>query len=1185
MLADERSRPRGATCRATTRCRRSAARTIGAMGLVLIAGCAGSRALRGVSSQPTLAEGVDAARALVPLDQLEPPIAPVVSNPPGPLSERGARQIALGRELVDQQRFTDAAIELERALRYDANHPHVHRALAVLHWRAGNLPRSKTHAQQALSANADDAVSQFILGRSLAEEGDLQGAILGYRTALRCSDFGRDRAIAVETQLKLGEALASEDYLVAALECLRGVDRAPAEGDSRTDAAAERAARLSRVAILERLGRFGDAAVELRPIATGASDVETRLRLARLHLAAGQPDESIAALADLDVDDESVLATLVEAYRKSGRLDGAVEALRDRARQGRLGPRGVLQTADLMSELGQREAAAEELTRYLEVRPDALPVRLRLIGEYSSAGEWSAAVRAAAEGFARAPEQEDELRAAVMALGDNATAAAALGAAATDGEPAAYSFALGLVMERGARPEAAEARFRSSLAADNNFVPARAALARLLSQRHRYDEAIEVARRRDPNVVDDARLEMVLGGVFDRLDDVKQAEAHYRAALDKDRTNALAQMELAALARRSGDVLSAQQLLRGLLRQNPDHEAAREALSFAYLERGELEAALRELDELRQRSTRPTTVARCTALLEQVNKPDAEQYRKRLLAAMAEHGENVETWLAVAESYVESEEDAARHAYEQVLRLSPDHESALVGLKDVHRRLLDFDGACGYLRRLLAARPNRHTWRLELIEFRLALADSASALEIVRAQLARPDLDDRARRAYQQSLLSALTQAGQVDELEQTLRGWAQQEEHGTAWTLQLAAWYDDRDRPQDAIAALEARAAKGAPEPVLLRVLVELLARTGQETRAYQMLLDRLWEDPQQDEVCAMLISALAEAKRVDDAVELVRNQLVRSPQREAYQDVWIGVLARDDQEASAATLTEGMLDQVGAALARFQDPQARPPAMGDLDSVLLRPDDTSRMERLHARMESLRQRLVVLLMEAERNRDAERLLTQWLERAQDGRSQLGFLRLLAVLHQRSGADDLSQEATEQAFRLSPGDTTLSNDVAYGWVNRGIRLPEAERLIRVALSRDPRSAAYLDTYGWLLYKSGRFDESSQWLERANRNAVEPDGVICDHFGDALWQAGRKEEAVAQWKRGASLVQGKPASDWLSSDERRVLETTPIKIDNATAGRVPPVATVASPDAAEPEGPAKGDAGSAPGSK
>lgn len=1181
MRADERTRPRTPYGGMVMRLWRSAVRSIGILALILIAGCASSRAMRGSPSQPALAEGVDASRAMVPLDRLEPAIAPTVSNPPAALSERAARQVALARELMDQQRFTDAAIELERALRYDANHPYVHRALAELHWRAGNLGRAKTHAQQALSANADDAVSQFIVGRCLAEEGDRPGAILAYRTAFHCSDFGRDHAFALETYLKLGEALAAEDYLVAALECLRSVDQASAEGDGSRLAAVERAARLSRVAILERLGRVGEAAGELRPIATGTADVETHLRLARLYLAAGESDESIAALADLDVDDEAILGTLIEAYRRSGRLDGAVDALRDRSRQGRLGPRGVLQMADLLHELGRRDAA-EELTRYLEFRPDALPVRLRLVSEYASAGEWNAALRAAAEGFARAPEQEEELRAALTAIGDDADAVAALEAAPTDGETASHAFALGLVMERGGRPQAAEARYRSSLAADSGVVPARAALARLLSRQHRYDEAIAAAQRRDPNVVDDARLEMVLGEVFDRLDDIKQAELHYRAALDKDRTNVLAQMELAALARRSGDILTAQQVLRGLLRQNPDHEATREALSFAYLERGELEAALHELDELRQRSTRPTTVARCAALLEQVNKPDAEQYRKRLLAAMSEHGEDVETWLAVAESYVEFEEDAARHAYERVLRLSPDHESALVGLKDVHRRQLDFDGACEYLRRLLTSRPNRHTWRLELIELRLALADSDSALEVVRGQLGRSDLDERARRAYQQSLLSAMTQAGQSEELEQTLRGLVQQEEHGASWALQLAAWYDDRDRPQDAIAVLEARAAKGTPDPVLLRALVELLARTGQETRAYQMLLDRLWEDPQQDEVAAMLISTLAEAKRVDDAVELVRNRLVRTPQREAYQDLWIGVLARNDRDASAATITEGMLDQVGAALARFQDPQGRAPATNDLDSLLFRPDDTSRVERLHARMDSLRQRLVVLLMGADRNRDAERMLTQWLERARDGRSQLGFLRLLAVLQQRLGADDLAQEATEQAFRLSPDDTTLSNDVAYGWINRGIRLPEAERLIRVALSRDPRSAAYLDTYGWLLYKSGRFDESARWLERATRNATEPDGVICDHLGDALWQAGHFEEAVAQWKRAVALVRSKPARDWFSSDEHRVLETTSTKADNGAAGRVPPVAAVASPDAAES---AKGDAGAASGSK
>ena len=52
----------------------------------------------------------------------------------------------------------------------------------------------------------------------------------------------------------------------------------------------------------------------------------------------------------------------------------------------------------------------------------------------------------------------------------------------------------------------------------------------------------------------------------------------------------------------------------------------------------------------------------------------------------------------------------------------------------------------------------------------------------------------------------------------------------------------------------------------------------------------------------------------------------------------------------------------------------------------------------------------------------------------------------------------------------LKPDDVRLNNDVAYGWIDQGVRLDEAEPMIRYAVRRAPQQGAYLDTYGWLLY-------------------------------------------------------------------------------------------------------------------
>jgi len=78
-------------------------------------------------------------KALMALEDIEPVITPPQAPEAVPaLSERAVRRLSKARELVAEQRFTEASIELERAMRYDPNHPQIHAALALLHWQARN---------------------------------------------------------------------------------------------------------------------------------------------------------------------------------------------------------------------------------------------------------------------------------------------------------------------------------------------------------------------------------------------------------------------------------------------------------------------------------------------------------------------------------------------------------------------------------------------------------------------------------------------------------------------------------------------------------------------------------------------------------------------------------------------------------------------------------------------------------------------------------------------------------------------------------------------------------------------------------------------------------------------------------------------------------------------------------------
>jgi tetratricopeptide (TPR) repeat protein len=51
---------------------------------------------------------------------------------------------------------------------------------------------------------------------------------------------------------------------------------------------------------------------------------------------------------------------------------------------------------------------------------------------------------------------------------------------------------------------------------------------------------------------------------------------------------------------------------------------------------------------------------------------------------------------------------------------------------------------------------------------------------------------------------------------------------------------------------------------------------------------------------------------------------------------------------------------------------------------------------------------------------------------------------------------------------------------------------------------------------GWVQYRLGNFDEALSYLRRAFERVE--DGEIAAHLGEALWSAGRRDEAQSHWR-------------------------------------------------------------------
>ncbi len=98
-------------------------------------------------------------------------------------------------------------------------------------------------------------------------------------------------------------------------------------------------------------------------------------------------------------------------------------------------------------------------------------------------------------------------------------------------------------------------------------------------------------------------------------------------------------------------------------------------------------------------------------------------------------------------------------------------------------------------------------------------------------------------------------------------------------------------------------------------------------------------------------------------------------------------------------------------------------------------------------------------------------------------------------------------------------------NFKAYYWAKKNLNMNQAEELSLKALFKDSRNGHYLDTYGYILAKKGRFKEAIIVLkEAAKLNPEEPE--ILEHLADVYVQVKNIKEAIRFYVLAIKLYKG-----------------------------------------------------------
>jgi Flp pilus assembly protein TadD len=548
---------------------------------------------------------------------------------------------------------------------------------------------------------------------------------------------------------------------------------------------------------------------------------------------------------------------------------------------------------------------------------------------------------------------------------------------------------------------------------------------------------------------------------------------------------------------RDGDVAGTVEHLRLAVTYDEDSPELRVSLAGALAETGELGQAEGEARRALELSAMGPTAADAHVLIGQIAAARRQTAQAtfafrnaiRVESALAEAGErpDPEAWRLLAGLYLDSgDEEAAVRTLDDLATRAPGDGSAF---SELGRVLLERREPARAERSLLRAvqldRRDVEALRL-LAHAHEALRREAEARDDLLAIL-RLDPDDA--RSLLELGRAALRQ-GDVAGAREWFHRYARASPDASDGHVRVVFQWLEGNHPAEALAAARTAIAEGGPDPRLR--FAEGLAL--QELRRWSEAAAALAEvGPDAGELFTSARVALAEAL----------SRAGRHVDAERALEAPLSALPKDVRLIATRAMVLGRAGRSGEAVAFLRaaiDQRERAPGDHDLpDLYTALSEALVRAGRASEAIAALRAAL------ASRPRDTE------------------LLYALGSAYERAGQAEVAAAQMRALLVVNPDHAEALNFLGYTYAEQGVRLEEAEKLVRRALEIKPRSGHVLDSLGWVLFRRGDHRRAVEVLEEAE-SLSGPDATVLEHLGDAYRASARLGDAAHAYRRALAGV-------------------------------------------------------------
>jgi tetratricopeptide (TPR) repeat protein len=698
----------------------------------------------------------------------------------------------------------------------------------------------------------------------------------------------------------------------------------------------------------------------------------------------------------------------------------------------------------------------------------------------------------------------------------------------------------GLVDERLGNPREAAQFYQGTLDVNADDVRARAALARLYLFSGAAEKALEIIKPALLNHPDDAELLTVRAAARLQLKDPAGALEDAQRAVTLAPTSENAVAVLAGIYQSRNELDTARDLLEGAIKKIPDTVDLRLALAQIYSSQGQdakVEELLIELTKLQPRDkahrlrlaqfyARTDHIDEGERVLREAIKamPDERDLKTGLIEFLAVHQGreaaakelgrmiaadpgNFEMQLAQAQFYELGKDEAqARAAYEHIIAeagLDPAGITARNRLAVLKIRQKDIAGAQKLLAEVLAKNPRDNDALVLRANLSLSQSDPKSAIVDLRAVLR----DQPNASGVMRALARAHLANGEPALAEETIRRAVESNPQDVGARLDLAQMLAQMGKPEQAKPVID-ELVKQHPDDLKALEAQFKIAAVTKDIAAAKSAADAIVALQPQLALGYYYQGAAAESeKRPQDAVRLYSTALEVQPE------------ATEPLEALARVLVG--LKRAPEALRRLDEVIARYPKLplaanikGEVLLSMQRPADAEQAFKVAIERAPNwwipYQRLS--LAQTIQGNSAAAVAT--LQAGIPNVENPSPLQLeLANLYERTGKPEEAIRLYEAALVKDPHSDIVANNLAMLLITYRkdqASLDRAKELsARFATSTN---VAYLDTYGWVLYKRGESAAAVATLQSVL--AKTPDSpVSLYHLGMAQASAGQPDAA------------------------------------------------------------------------